>query len=101
MAISTPVSFLKVCRMFHQDVDKIYPSIEEMANYAVRIVPVADRTEVSQFIDHVLTGNYTNAELKALWRRSDADVYFREGEHVRLLLSFMKEKLASEPSGEE
>lgn len=100
MGISAPASFLKVCRMFHQDIDKIHPTIEEMANYAARIVPAADRVEVSRFIDHVLTGDYTNGELKALWRRSDADVYFREGEQVRLLLSLMKGKLAGEGSGE-
>ncbi len=86
--------------MFHQDIDAAYPTIEEMANFAVSILPVADRTEVSEFIDHVLTGDYTNSELKALWRRPDADVYFREGKHVRLLLGLMKEKLAAKRSGE-
>lgn len=101
MGISAPASFLNVCRMFHQDIDTAYPTIEEMANFAASIVPVADRTEVSEFIDHVLTGDYTNGELKALWRRSDADVYFREGEHVRRLLSLMREKLAAELSEED
>lgn len=101
MGISAPPSFMNVCRMFHQDIDAVYPTIEEMANFAASIVPGADRTEVSKFIDHVLTGDYTNGELKALWRRSDADVYFREGEHVRLLLRLMREKLAAEPGGQD
>jgi hypothetical protein len=100
MGISAPASFHIVCRMFHQDIDKIYPTIEEMANYAARIVPVADRVEVSAFIDHVLTGDYSNGELKALWRRSDADVYFKDGEQVRRLLRLMKGKLAGERSGD-
>lgn len=100
MGIAAPTSFLNVCRMFHQDIDTTHPTIEEMASFAASIVPVADRAEVSKFINHVLKGDYTNGELKALWRRSDADVYFREGEHVRLLLSLMKEKLAVEPSRE-
>lgn len=101
MGISAPTSFLRICRMFHQDIDKVYPTVEEMANYVARIVSVTDRAEVSKFLDHVLTGDYTNGELKALWRRSDADVYFRDGEHVRQLLSIVREKLAAEPSEED
>jgi hypothetical protein len=79
--------------MFHQDIDAVYPTIEEMASYAVRVVPASDRGEVLKFLDGVLSGNYTKGELKALWRRSEADVYFRDGEQVRLLLRLMRDKL--------
>ena len=65
-----------MCRMFHQDIDSAYPTIEDMASYAVRVIPASDRGEALKFLDSVLSGNYTKGELKALWRRSEADVHF-------------------------
>jgi hypothetical protein len=79
--------------MFHQDIDAAYPTIEDMAAFAATIVAAADREEISTFIDRVLAGGFTSGELKALWRRSEADVYFRDGEDVRSLLKLMRDKL--------
>ena len=82
-----------MCRMFHQDIDSAYPTIEDMASYAVRVIPASDSRQVLKFLDSVLSGDYADGELKALWRRSEADVYFRDGEQARLLLSLMRDTL--------
>lgn len=101
MAIDPPESFTSICRLFHQDIDKQCPTIEAMADFAVGGLNAEERTELSAFLQKILSGDYNGGELKALWRRSPADVYFRDGEHVRQLLSLMREKLAAEPSGED
>lgn len=80
--------------MFHQDIDKTHPTIEAMAAFAVQGLTDAERTEISSFLDEVLSGKYTGGELKALWRRSEADVYFRDSKDVVALLTAMREKLS-------
>lgn len=100
MPIDPPESFTSICRLFHQDIDKQCPTIEAMADFAVTGLNAEERTELSAFLEKVLSGDYSGGELKALWRRSPADVYFRDGEQVRQLLSRMKEMLGNEPSGD-
>lgn len=100
MAIDPPESFISICRLFHQDIDKQCPSIEAMADFAVGGLNAEERTELSAFLEKVLSGDYNGGELKALWRRSPADVYFRDGEQVRLLLGMMRKRLANEGSVE-
>ncbi|HEX2843323.1 hypothetical protein [Hyphomicrobium sp.] len=100
MAIDAPEVFTRICRRFHQDIDKQCPTIEAMADFAVGGLNEEKRSELSAFLDHVLAGNYSGGELKALWRRSPSDVYFRDGEHVRKLLALMKVRLAPERSRE-
>lgn len=71
-----------------------------MADFAVGGVNAEERAELNKFLDRVLSGNYSGGELKALWRRSPSDVYFRDGEYVRELFKLMKIRIASEGSGE-
>ena len=101
MAIIAPESFAQICRLFHQDIDKQCPTMEAMADFAVNGLSDAQRAELSAFLGHVLDGQYSGGELKALWRRSEADVYFTDGEQVRLLLNLMRQRLATEPGAAE
>jgi hypothetical protein len=100
MAIDAPEIFTRICRRFHQDIDKQCPTIEAMADFSVGGLKDEKRDELRAFLDRVLSGNYSGGELKALWRRSPSDVYFRDGEYVRKLLALMKTRLAPEGSRE-
>jgi hypothetical protein len=100
MAIDPPESFTSICRLFHQDIDKQCPTIEAMADFAVGGLNGEERTELSAFLEKILSGDYNGGELKALWRRSPSDVYFRDGEYVRKLFELMKMRLAPKGSSE-
>ncbi len=101
MAIVAPELFAQISRLFHQDIDKQCPTMEAMADFAVNGLSDDQRVELSAFLGDVLNGQYSGGELKAFWRRSEADVYFINGEQVRLLLSLMREKLASKSSAQD
>lgn len=101
MAIIAPESFARICRLFHQDIDKQCPTLEAMADFAVRGLNDDERAELGAFFDNILDGDFSQGELKALWRHSEADVYFRDGEQVRVLLSLMRQRLMTGMSGGE
>jgi hypothetical protein len=95
MELHPPASFTSICRLFHQDIDKIHTTLDEMATYAVRDLSSEERAEVGKFLDELLGGGYSGGEIRAIWRRSPADVYFRDNEQLITLLKLMREKIAN------
>lgn len=68
-------------------------NFEQMAKEALEYVSPAEHAELLTFLDQVLDGDYTSAELKGLLNRSVTDIYFRHGDAVRHLLNLIRDRI--------
>jgi hypothetical protein len=93
MEIEPPRAFVDTLRRFHQDIEKTCPTLELLAEFAVRGLRGEDREAVARFLDEVLSGRYSGGELTALLRRSPADIYLSDAKQVAELLRLMREML--------
>lgn len=96
MDISPPMVFTEICRQFHQDIDKVCPDLESMADFAVKGLRAREREILSTFLDELLGGQFTKGEIRAVWRRSPADVYFRDVDQLINLLRLIRARLTSQ-----
>jgi hypothetical protein len=79
-----PHEFKDLCRHFHQDVTRIYSTPEQMIAAAVRSMNEEKKHVVQQFLDELLSGRHTSAEIKGVWRRAPADIHFPEAKGGRI-----------------
>ena len=93
MTVHPPKAFIELCCRFHQDVEKDCPTLEAMAEFAMRGLRGTDRDAISVFLEEVLGGRFNAGELKAMWRRTPADVYFADGQQLMKMLELIREKL--------
>jgi len=93
-----PTSFTKACRMFHADIALTHPTIEGMAIFAVGAVSKSERESLAEFLDRLLSGDYTSEELKDLWNNTGADVFIPDAKNLIAIFTVMREQLRDTPS---
>jgi hypothetical protein len=76
MKIIIPREFKDFCRQFHQDATRIYSTPEEMIAAALTSMNEGQKHVVRQFLDELLSGRYSSAEIKGVWNRALTDFYF-------------------------
>ena len=71
-----PEAFVAVCGMLHQGADVLYPDLDAWADVAIGAVPTEAWPGLLHYINAMLDGRYTNAELKGLVNRTPMDYGF-------------------------
>lgn len=88
-----PLPFIAVCRSFHVDIGRLCPTFESMAAFALQGVEGADRDTLAEYLDGLLSGDYTPDELKELWNSSGADVFIPDVKNLIALFTAMRQEL--------
>jgi hypothetical protein len=91
-----PDVFKELCRLFHQDVMLIYPTPEEMVASALKQMHVLGQLNderkvvLLQFLDELLSGRHTPAEIQEIWHQTTADINFPNGEDLLAFLQLIR-----------
>ena len=73
--IKIPKEFLQLCTHWHQDMSLIASKPEQIADELIRGLSDRDKAAIKRFLDKLLSGGYSTAEIKGVWRRSLRDVF--------------------------
>ena len=93
-----PPSFRRACGMFHVDIERMCPTLEEMAAFALRGMNESQRDTLAEYLDHLLSDDYTPDELKELWNSSGPDVFIPDVKNLIALFTAMRQQLRSTQS---
>lgn len=69
-----PEEFLKFTIYFHQDVDEIYSTGEELVQDALDQLTPREREVVKNYLDELVSGKYDEMQLREIWRNTRADI---------------------------
>lgn len=94
---SPPMLFLQVCRMFHADIADTCPTFASMADFSLQHIEGVDCDALAQYLDRLLSGEYTEDELMELWNGSGADVFIPDVKNLLALLTEMRRQLRAVP----
>jgi hypothetical protein len=87
-----PDEFYEFCLYLHQDSFDFYGrEPQDLATGALRFVPKEKHAALRAFLDHLLTGNYSDAQLQEIYRSTDADIGFRSG--LRYFLALVRDTI--------
>jgi hypothetical protein len=94
-----PEVFKDLCRLFHQDVILIYSVPEQMI--ADSLEQMRDgghlnderKRVLRQFLDELLSGRHTHAEILQIWEETPADIAFSKGERLLAFLRLIRDDL--------
>jgi hypothetical protein len=86
-----PDEFNQMCAGFHQDTHLM--TRDEAIRHALGFLDERQTTVVKQFLDKLLSGRYTAAEMKGVWRRSPAEVRFRDAKAIHAFLKRLREMM--------
>ena len=93
---ATP-AFHRLCQGFHQDCMFDVQTVDELAGYVLQHVAPTNHQDLAAFIDHLLDGTYTPAELKGFMNRSTRDISWRTGDGVVDMLNRIRARLEPSP----
>ncbi len=85
--------FNRLCQFFHQDVLRLFPSLEIAAVESVMSLTKAERPIVRNVLERVLASGRSDEEVEELWRQSPAQIGFSEPRGVRHLLEMVRDAL--------
>jgi hypothetical protein len=91
MDIAVPDEFKDFCRHFHQDVMLIHSTPDEMIASALRSLNEQQKHVIRRFLDELLSGRYSSAEIKGIWRKTPADIYFPKAQGLLEFLRLMRD----------
>jgi hypothetical protein len=75
-----PDAFYDFCLLLHQDSFDLYGrEDQDLAAGPLRYMSKEQKIALRTFLDHLLTGNYSDEELQEIYCRGDADIGFRSG----------------------
>lgn len=85
--------------MFHVDIERMCPTLEEMAAFALSGMNDSERDTLARYLDHLLSDDYTPEELKELWNSSGPDVFIPDAKNLIALFTAMRERLRATSNG--
>jgi hypothetical protein len=65
-----PPAFDKLSNMFHQDWDIVFNSLDEAISESARPLTRDEKTAAKEFLDQILTGRYSDADLAEMWNET-------------------------------
>lgn len=93
-SINYPAIFNSVCRNFIQDYELAAATPEALIDFAIDGLDHAEMRQLNSFLVELLDGRHSEAELRAMWRNTSADIDFPDGHHLRQFLELMKLRVA-------
>jgi hypothetical protein len=100
MNISAPEEFKKVCRNLTQGLDLVVSTADEFVQHALLGIEPHERPAIKAFIDELLSGRYSDDELKSIWWTMPSDIVFHAGRGVVAFLTMLRNELAGPSSSE-
>lgn len=104
MGKQNPQEFDDLTAFFLQNADNLYDSVEEMIDDGWESLSPKQRIVARDFLDEILSGNYSEGQLREIWRASRAAISPFRGRHgsCRELLDLMRSRYEvnkNSPSG--
>lgn len=85
-----PDTFYEFCLRLHQDSFILYGrEPEAVAAGALQYMSKEEKVALRAFLDHLLTGKYSDAQLQEIYRKGDADLWFSD-ESLRYFLELVR-----------
>jgi hypothetical protein len=72
--MTLPPPFQKFTSYFHQDIDTVYESPEELVHEALYDFTPQDRQALKEYMAELLSGKFDEMQLREIWDRSRAEV---------------------------
>jgi hypothetical protein len=94
MNIVVPEEFKKVCHNLGQDLDLVASTAEQLVQVAMLGIEPQERPVIGKFLDELLSGDFTDEQLKEIWWSMPADIVFHEGKAVVSFLMMLRDKVA-------
>jgi len=91
--IAVPPAFVRLCEMVHQDIEFEYATPEEMIVDLIGQLNNAERVELRDFFDELLSGRYSTAEIKGVWNRTLSDYFIRPSKGAHAFTVFARSVL--------
>jgi hypothetical protein len=87
-----PDAFYDFCLLLHQDSFDLYGrEPQDLAAGPLRYMSKEQKVALRGFVDHLLTANYSDAQLQEIYQRGDADISFRSG--LRYFLGLVRDTI--------
>jgi hypothetical protein len=93
--ITIPDEFNDFCDHFNQDVMRIYSTPEQMIAAALTSLNEEQKHVLRLFLDELLSGRHTPAEIKGVWRRTPAALYFLKARGVVAFLQLVRDAMGN------
>ena len=90
--LNPPDVFSRMFLLLHQDAFEIYPTIETWIEDHVEDLSAGARTTLKTYLDRVLDGSFTNAQLRGLLQRTEA-AWFTDTKGARHVLEEIRRRL--------
>ena len=91
--MDTPDEFKKVCRNLVQGLE--ISSAQELVQIALLEVEPQERPAIKAFLGELLSGRYSDDQLRDIWWSMPSDVVFYEGRDVVTFLTMLRDEIAS------
>jgi len=91
MNVSAPQEFKKVCRNLVQGLEITTP--QELMQVALLGIEPHERPVIKAFIDELLSGRYSDDQLKDIWWSMPSDIVFYEGKGVVTFLTMLRDEV--------
>jgi hypothetical protein len=72
--MNIPVEFLEFTEFFHQDFDVFYSDERSLIEDAIGNTPPENYSSIKNFLDELLSGKYSEAQLRSIWRDTKAEI---------------------------
>jgi len=92
MNIPAPEEFKKACRNLVQGLE--ISSAQELVQIALLAVEPRERPAIKAFLDELLSGRYSDDQLRDIWWSMPSDVVFYEGRDVVTFLTMLRDEIA-------
>ena len=87
-----PAEFQLLVTCFYQGSDKEFSSLEDWAAMALRLSEQERSPIVKQFLDELLSGRYSDAELQRVWWDCGPDYEFAD-DALRTILTLLRDAI--------
>lgn len=88
-----PPEFAAACALLHPDLMLDHATVEDAITWAFQASRPADKPAIRAFIDRLLQGPYSTAELKGVLNRALPDWFVIDAKGARALLEHMRRAL--------
>ncbi len=78
--MSIPSEFYDFCLYLHQDSMEVYgPEVQNVIDGALRHMPRDQRMSLRDYLEKLLTGEYSDKQLQEIFSGTDAELGIRQG----------------------
>ena len=92
--MSVPIEFLKLTRGFHQGVDQVAQSIEDVIDIAMSFIEPKDAPAAKAYLDKILGGEIDPKAIQKIWNSTRAEIYFQSDTDLLTVLELLRTRLA-------